>query len=334
MSNQIEELKRKTEAAFQTIMVIGHDSNFKGMEMDVIWRLIEACIKPIITYGGESWNPTIKEKEEINRIYLNILKRTLKIPVSTPKEVIYIETGTYDVTQTVKRNRLHMEKRLLEQKDEFINLMMKKTDNDSWIKQTEQIKRNLGITEEDMHLTDEAYKKKIEKRIHLEVQNEINKAAEEKSKVKFLLEGTNEWNVGKSKPYMKKLTRNECSTIFRARTRMMNVMNNYKGKYKGKDIKCRICQEEDETQEHILSKCRGLFHSSPTTHLEKVENEEIFTENVNQLRQTARKIDQIMERMESLCSSKVEGRRGKRQSSNPADPQLPLLSRLDNSHAH
>ena len=130
---------------------------------------------------------------------------------------------------------------------------------------------------------------------------------------------------------MQKLTRNECSIIFKTRTRMMNVMNNYKGKYK--DIKCRLCKEEDETQEHILSRCRVLY-SSHSTGLEKVTKEELFTENVTRLRQTARKIGKTIEMMESLCNSSADERRGNGLCPNPADPQLPLLSGLDNSQAH
>ena len=221
----------------------------------------------------------------------------------------------------------------------FVNTMLKNTDNDSWVIQTQEMKRKLNITKEDMNLPTEAYKNKVQEKINLEVQNEIEEAKEKKSKVKYLLEGTSEWEVGTSKPYMKQLTRNECSIIFKARARMMNVMNNYKGKHK--DIKCRICKEEDETQEHILSECKVLYESSLFTDniLEKVKKEELFTEDVNELKRVAQRIRKIIEVMESLCSSSAERKKGTGSSptvgagANPST-QLPLLSRLDDSQAH
>ena len=66
MSDQIKTIKSKTEAAFQTILHLARDRNFKGIEMDIIWKLVETCIYPIILYSAETWQPNKKETKEIN----------------------------------------------------------------------------------------------------------------------------------------------------------------------------------------------------------------------------------------------------------------------------
>ena len=54
MADQIKGIKGKSEAAFQTILHLARDRNFKGIEMEVIRKLVETCIYPIILYGAET----------------------------------------------------------------------------------------------------------------------------------------------------------------------------------------------------------------------------------------------------------------------------------------
>ena len=58
-------LEGKVEAAYQTILHIAKDKNFKGLKMAIIWKLVETCIIPIITYGAESRTTTHKESQKI-----------------------------------------------------------------------------------------------------------------------------------------------------------------------------------------------------------------------------------------------------------------------------
>ncbi len=50
----------------------------------------------------------------------------------------------------------------------------------------------------------------------------------DKSKVQYLLEGKPEWKPRKRPEYINKLTRNQVSLVFQARTRMIKVKENYK----------------------------------------------------------------------------------------------------------
>ena len=90
---------------------------------------------------------------------------------------------------------------------------------------------------------------------------EMEQKGNEKSKVKFLLKGKNQCHPGNLPKFMETLTRNEVSTIFKARSRMIDIKANYKNTYQ--DLKCRLYRKEDETQEHFLSKCENPEENPP-----------------------------------------------------------------------
>ena len=80
LDDHIKNIERKTEAAYQTIIYIANDKNFKGIEMETIWKLVETCIIPIITSGAETWKPNKDQMKKINRILDSIIKKNPNDP--------------------------------------------------------------------------------------------------------------------------------------------------------------------------------------------------------------------------------------------------------------
>ena len=144
-------LEGKVEAAYQTILHIAKDKNFKGLKMAIIWKLVETCIIPIITYGAESRTTTHKESQKIQTIMNNIIKRILQVPQSTPNDAITIETGILNIQTTteIKQLNSHMRINKMDQ-----NREIKQTWNNSkrWItakdgNNNRQKKYNINISE-------------------------------------------------------------------------------------------------------------------------------------------------------------------------------------------
>ncbi len=100
---------------------------------------------------------------------------------------------------------------------------------------------------------------------------------------------------------MNKLNRHQVSTIFKARTRMIDVKNNFRGKYP--DNKCRGCKNEDETQEHVLQECVGIHNNNNDN---KVTNQDIFNEDTNELIRTAQKINITMTKLSQSGALNVQ----------------------------
>ncbi len=293
VKNHLDELKRKAEGALQTILTIAGDPTLKGIQMETIWKLVETCIMPITTYGGETWDLNKAETKMTNQIIDNIIKRILMVPVSTPRETLYIETGLTDQINTIKKKKIGMMCRLEKSRNGLLEAILESDNPKAWKKETTKVMETLGITDKTQFLLKNKRTQKLEtNRVidqawgkHLEITKET------KSKVKFLMERTIPRNTKRPK-YMNKLNRHQVSTIFKARTRMIDVKNNFRGKYL--DNKCRGCKNEDETQEHVLQECVGIHNNNNDN---KVTNQDIFNEDTNELIRTAQKINITMTKL-------------------------------------
>ena len=97
MTNQITAIGGKVEAAYQTLITVAEDREFKNIKMQAIWTLVQTCIIPIITYASETWHLNKQEGKKLNQILDKILKRILMTPGATPREALYIETWLLDI---------------------------------------------------------------------------------------------------------------------------------------------------------------------------------------------------------------------------------------------
>ena len=92
---------------------------------------------------------------------------------------------------------------------------------------------------------------------------------------------------------MMEMTRKQVSTIFKAKTRMLDVKNNFRNKYA--NLTCRACKVSNETQEHVLNECQILH----TNDMLKVSSREIAAEDLETLREASGKIEKIMTKLET-----------------------------------
>jgi hypothetical protein len=287
--HHIEETKGKSEAAFQTSQMIAGNSNFNGIEMEAFWEMIETCVIPIITYSGTTWNLNKKQTKDINQILDTILKRTLMVPPTTPREVIYMETGFMDIQTLNKRNRIGMEERIKRNPNKLTDLVTKQEITNGWTDQNMKIREEMRISDEDTQGKRTKVKKTITQRTKIYFKHKIEEDGKEKSKVNFLKQGLQTWTPGKRPAYMNKMNRQQVSTLFKARTRMLEVKNNYRGMYPNNV--CRMCNLQEETQEHILETCTSI-HKDNTLRTTK---EDTFQDNIDNLIETVARIQKTME---------------------------------------
>ena len=285
MGEHIKQVKCKAEGALQTILGIAKDPQLRGIEMETIWKLLDVCIIPIITYASETWYTTKSEMKDLNRILDSIIKRTLLLPTTTPREALYIETGMKDIKYFAERNRINMEERLEKTQNCLIEDVLKSSAKKSWKKLTEKVKIDNGVE----NLSVRKFK---EMTMETKFKERIEEQAAGKSKVKFLIEGLREWTPGKRQIYLSKLTRTEASDIFKLRSRMIRVKRNYKSAYP--NLTCRGCNANEENQQHVLVECTGIHESEES----KIYKDQYFTDNVDVLKETCKKIRIILNRLD------------------------------------
>ena len=250
--------------------------------MEVIWKLLETCIIPIITYGSELWNPNKKETKMAESILDNIIKRILMVPTSTPREVLYMETGLKDVQYRMKESRISMKCRLEKTKNETINSILELDESNAWNKITTALMTELNLPQLLPTYTKGKAKRILKNALSTNLSNRLNETGQGKSKVNYLTQNRELSHDNETPVYINKMNRMETSRIFKARTRMLDVKNNFRGKYT--DNLCRGCRQTDETQAHILEMCPKMHENNTDT---KVLNRDIFTNDVNKLKKAA-----------------------------------------------
>ncbi len=294
IKDHIKNIKGKAEAAYQTIRMIAGNSNFRDIELETMWKLIESCILPIILYAAETWDNTKEQTKEINRILDNLIKRILQTPTTTPREALYMECGLLDIEHLAKIRQIMMGHRLKETASELITNTIDSNIKGGWKQRLEKTLEANNLQETDLQGTKQRTKTITNEKVKTTFKEKLNTDSQDKSKIKHLLDGTGDWKPSHRKPYLNRLTRNEASTIFKTRTRMIEAKANYKNKYKN-NMTCRACGQETETQKHILQECTALHQTDES----KVTQIDIFTEDIIKLKKTSRKINATLNKLSS-----------------------------------
>ena len=293
MDEHIKDSKRKAEAAYNTAMAIAGSVNLKNIEMKVIWELVETCILPILTYGWEATTPRKKDLNLLKQICDNIIKRIIMVPKGTPWEPLYLETGIIEPETLTLKNRINYMDRIETSESSILKAIREEEDQTSWWKTHSSTKNRLGIPQLNHSASEERRKKEIKKTLYKKMMEKITEGANNKTKTKYYMDNKKDLRPGCRANYMDKCNRMDANTIFRARTRMLKVKANYRNMYQ--DMSCRLCNEPEENQEHVLEMCKN----ERRTKLGKVTTRDIFEENTKKLAETANTIRKIMDLIES-----------------------------------
>ena len=273
--DHITAMKGKVNGAYNNITSWTGNKEFKSIRMKAIWKLVDMCIIPIMTYGAEAANHTKKEEEEIQQIFNNLLKRILDLPQSTPNLPLLIETGYLPMECYMDRKRIMQANRVKLSKDQSLIKRVTENSENEWMKTTKTIMAKYQISTEDLQKSKYTLKAELIKNQTKYFEEIVNREKPTKSKLKHLMDHKPKLHLGKRPKYMDELSRKQCRLIAMARTRMIPVKSNHKGSYKEQD--CRWCKQigTTETQEHILSECVAITKDQS----EKIEYQEIFKDD-------------------------------------------------------
>ncbi len=254
-TNHIEAIKGKVNGAYNNITMWTSNKEFKGIKMKAIWKLVDTCIIPIMTYGSEAAKHTKRDLQDLQQIFNNLLKKILELPQSTPNSALLKETGYIPMDMYIDRKKIMQERRIRENNDNSLVKRISHRENSEWRTTIQETIKKYNIEEEDMDLPKNSLSQKIKTNQEKKFEESIKAESETKSKLKHLLDHNGETKIGRRPKYMEALTRKECRAIVMARTRMIPAKSNFKGSHT--DLTCRWCKKENtqETQEHIIIEC-------------------------------------------------------------------------------
>ena len=214
--------------------------------------------------NSESWyNITKAEMSLLESIDLQFLRSILKVPKSTPKEILYLELGCLPFQYLIKKRRILFLHYLLNEKknsmlNRFLMTQINTRKKKDWIVQVFQDLKELNLGEDLDNIKNEKksrLKDILEKKITEKALEDLNKQKENHTKVMHI-----EHKNLEIQKYLKscniKITPEEAQEIFKLRSRVSDVKMNFKGKYDS--LECEACQEnEEESQQHIIN-CKIL----------------------------------------------------------------------------
>ena len=237
----------------------------------------------------ESWyNLTKAEIEELESVDEILLQKILETPCSTPKEMLFLELGIIPVRFVIIQRRLSFLHYILNEDKKsliysFLQEQILNPSRGDWIN---TVKDNLEALEIDLELDEieeiskEQFKTIVDSAVEELAFQYLLKLKAKHSKVVHI--------EYKSLELQKYLAPNNLSTqqvkfIFQARSRMIDIRANFENKYK--DLSCRACKKEVESQPHLLL-CEELNDDNVIA-AKIPKYEDLFSENLEDLKVVA-----------------------------------------------
>ena len=214
--------------------------------------------------NSENWyDLSEKDIQQLESIDEQLFRKIFSAPRSTPKELLYLESGSIPIKFILKSRRLNFLWYMLNEKDDsmlkqFLRAQCENPVKGDWVTtvlddlQELDIKQNFDEISEIPKVT---FKNIVNSKVKQKALNFLRNEQQTHSKSKNL-----HYSDLKLQDYlMSGLSIKEKSFIFLARSRMLNVKCNFKvGRT---DLICSKCGLEDEEQEHLLS-CTALKENS------------------------------------------------------------------------
>ena len=224
---------------------------------DIAFIMRDSILVSKLVSSSEIWyNVTKQEYQKLENIDEMFFRRLLNVPVSVPKEGIYLEVGKISVKYIIKMRRMMYWWHLVnidhsELLHKFYLAQSIDRSKDDWIYQLEQDKTDLNLQLSDAEIgsyTKEQFRRIVKCRTEAFAASQLEKVKKSHSKTEKL-----KFCGFKPREYFlsKNLTTEEVQNLFKLRTRMINVKANFKSSHTN-NMWCRLCLLFTETQQHLL----------------------------------------------------------------------------------
>ena len=213
-------------------------------------------ISSLLTNAEAWYNVTQSDIDLLESVDENLLRRILECPMSTPKEMLYLELGVIPIRYIMKMRRLNFLQYILQEDNKslihsFLQAQLEKPTKGDWaqscIATLKELEIDLDMKEiKDMKIT--RFRNLVRRNTTKVALNNLNQIKLKHSKVLHI-----EHNKMEMQKYF--VASNLCGKdkkfIFALRCRMVEVKHNFKEKYL--NMSCPCCEEDEDTQEHLLT---------------------------------------------------------------------------------
>ena len=254
--------------------------------------------------NSEAWyNVSKVELDYLESVDLMLLRKLLQAPKSTPKEMLHMELGCLPLREIIRKRRLSFLFYILNQDPQslvfrFFETQLKNRTEKDWVTEVLKDLKELGWNvnfEEIKQMRKTAFIRILKQRIEAKALKDLEISKSSHSKVKHLKHEKLKMQ-SYFLPNMMKMSREDMQLIFKLRCRVTDLKTNLKGIYDS--YECKLCENEEETQEHIL-KCKEIINED-----NEVNYEEKFTGTVKQKWKIAKCFKENMKIRDNLIKAK------------------------------
>ena len=282
-SNVRERVKRGIGAASQIIQMLSDLCLGKFYFQSAVILRTSLFLSSLIS-NSEAWvNLSPKNVSDLERIDEQLLRDLLSAQRSTPKEILYLETGSIPVRFVIISRRINFLHHILCEDQNsllsrFFTAQCAEPIRGDWASTVKKDLDFLNIKlsfDEIASYSKSAFKALVKDSVKKKAFGELIKQQKEHSKGKEIVyrELTLQQYLRSSSP----LDNEEKQFLFAARTRGLNVKNNFK---QGKqDLNCRLCGGHVEDQQSLLT-CPALNNAQDTL---QSDYRDLFSERIDKL---------------------------------------------------
>ena len=254
-STSLKKREEKIGYFIKQIKVYGNEYSLRNYTMEARIKLYKTIVIPSLFYNIETWSTITKtELKQLETMQYRIVKAISEQREHTPYYGLLAELGIWPVEQQIEMKKIMLLNNLMNSKNNRLvkEIITEQIDNpwkNCWVEKVKLIleKYKLNIIEV---ITKEKKQLKgiIENKIQKELEQELN--TNKTTKQRFIKEF-------KQKEYIKTLEFKQCIVMIKTRLNMIETKCNYKNKFKD-DLKCKLCDNENDTTEHLLQ-CKILY---------------------------------------------------------------------------
>ena len=259
-SKNIAVRKNRGIGVVNQVMAILEEICFGKYHFQVAMILRNSLLISSLLTNAEAWyNLSNAEVTDLEKVDEDLLRKVLECPVSTPREMLYLELGVSPIRNIIRSRRLNFLHYILHEEKQSLIYKFLQAQRDNPVKNDwchtviEDIEAfQLGVTIEEIeNMSQVAFNvlvKKQEKIASLEYLNQ-EKIIKNHSKVLHIPH-----SLLDMQDYLKPNSASieESKFTFSIRSRMLDIRTNFRGKYMDSDTLCPVCVMDEDTQQHLL----------------------------------------------------------------------------------
>ena len=251
-------------------------------EVGIILR--DSLLVSSVLFNSEAWyNLTESELDLLETVDLLFLRKLLKAPKGTPKEMLFLELGCLPLREIIRGRRLNFLHYILNEDPKsmiyrVLQSQLKSRTKKDWVTTViEDMKKlELNVKMEEIRKTKKtSWKQVIKEKIKNYTFDKLEKRKLSHSKV----ENVEHCGINMQKylkPNKTKISKEDSQLIFKLRCRVTKAKENLKGIYD--NLECSACGKEEESQKHIVL-CEELNKEQNN---KKVNYDKIFNGTVTE----------------------------------------------------